>query len=190
MIDILPFFCSEVKMRKVILYIAQSLDGKIADSTGSISWLGGESPDYTGDYGYSKLIKDIDTVLLGYRTYHQIVSELSPGSWPYPEQNCFVFTHHPLPDEPSIHFLSESPEVFVRRLAEQPGKNIWVCGGAKLISSLVCSDCIDEYWIATMPILLGKGIPLFSYLPSSLSLHLEEVTSENGVILSRYSCKR
>ena len=39
-------------LRKVVLYISLSLDGYIADVGGDVGWLGGQDPDYTGDYGY------------------------------------------------------------------------------------------------------------------------------------------
>ncbi len=52
-------------MRKVILYIAVSLDGYIADARGGVDWLGGQSADYTGDYGYEDFTAQVDTVIMG-----------------------------------------------------------------------------------------------------------------------------
>lgn len=69
--------------RKVILYISQSLDGFIADSKGNVDWILGNNKEYLSDYGYETFIKDIDTVILGYNTYSQIINELSPDNWVY-----------------------------------------------------------------------------------------------------------
>ena len=70
-------------MRKAVLYISLSLDGYIADVGGDVGWLGGQDPDYTGDYGYEAFICKADTVLMGARTYRQVTEELSPDCWPY-----------------------------------------------------------------------------------------------------------
>lgn len=52
--------------RKVILYIAQSLDGCIADPHGKVDWLDEASAE---DAGYAAFARTIDTVILGHRTY-------------------------------------------------------------------------------------------------------------------------
>ena len=70
-------------MRKVNLFIAMSLDGYIADSEGGVDWLGGQGEESEDVDVYSAFIKDIDTVLMGWKTYHQIVTELSPEEWIY-----------------------------------------------------------------------------------------------------------
>ena len=49
--------------RKIILYISQSLDGFIADNSGSVNWIV-RNEDYVSDYEYKNFIKDIDTVIL------------------------------------------------------------------------------------------------------------------------------
>lgn len=64
-------------MRKVVLYIAMSLDGYIADSSGKIDWLDGRGGDDESIDSYSEFIKGIDAVVMGFNTYDQIVTELS-----------------------------------------------------------------------------------------------------------------
>lgn len=80
-------------MRELVLYIAMSLDGFIADSEGGVDWLHGHEDGSDGDGSYPEFIKDIDTVLMGWNTYHQVTSELSPGEWPYAGLETWVFTH-------------------------------------------------------------------------------------------------
>lgn len=65
-------------MKKISLFIAMSLDGYIADESGGVDWLTGHGDEKMPDV-YSEFAKDIDTVLMGWNTYHQIVTELSPG---------------------------------------------------------------------------------------------------------------
>lgn len=58
-----------------------SLDGYIADSKGGVGWLEGQGSDNENIDAYSAFIKNIDTILMGWNTYHQIVTELSPTEW-------------------------------------------------------------------------------------------------------------
>ena len=65
-------------MRKVILYIAMSLDGFIADRDGKVDWLAGQDAIVESADSFPEFVKGVDTVIMGWRTYHQIVTELSP----------------------------------------------------------------------------------------------------------------
>ena len=66
-------------MKKIKLFIAMSLDGYIADSDGGVEWLSGHGDNSDNINSYSEFVKDIDTVIMGWNTYHQIVTELSPN---------------------------------------------------------------------------------------------------------------
>ena len=61
-------------MRKTILYIAMSLDGYIADKNGSVDWLTGQGTDEENVDTYSEFVKDIDTVVMGWNTYAQVIT--------------------------------------------------------------------------------------------------------------------
>lgn len=89
-------------MRKVVLYIAMSLDGYIADKNNSVSWLSGDHSETNAIVSYFSFYDTVDTVILGWNTYHQIVNELSPNEWPYKEKTTYVLTHHK--DEKSKSF--------------------------------------------------------------------------------------
>ncbi|OUP49494.1 dihydrofolate reductase family protein [Lachnoclostridium sp. An181] len=70
-------------MRTVSLFIAMSLDGYIADNKGRVDWLKGQGDDNENMDTYSEFVKNIDTILMGWNTYHQVVTELSPNEWIY-----------------------------------------------------------------------------------------------------------
>lgn len=60
-------------MRKVVLFIAMSLDGYIADSNGGVEWLKGQGNDNENIDTYSEFTQNIDTILMGWNTYHQLL---------------------------------------------------------------------------------------------------------------------
>lgn len=169
-------------MRETVLYIAVSLDGFIADAEGGVGWLSGQDASYQGDYGYGNFAETVDTVLMGYRTYDQITSELSPGIWPYQDMQSFVFTHRELPAQGRITFTSQPPTTLIEALKCQPGKKIWICGGADLIRQMMAADLIDEYHLTIMPVLLGRGLRLFQDNENTVRLRLTAIKSENGTI--------
>lgn len=80
-------------MRNVNLFIAMSLDGYIADNKGSVDWLEGQDSDNESIDTYSEFVKNIDTILMGWNTYHQVVTELSPKEWVYNDFTTYVITH-------------------------------------------------------------------------------------------------
>lgn len=86
-------------MKKVILYISISIDGYIADSDGNVGWIDscGIPEEVAGCY--ERFIAGIDSVVMGWRTYHQIVTELSPDNWVYEGMESYVITHRQLDDE-------------------------------------------------------------------------------------------
>ena len=81
-------------MKKVTVFIAMSLDGYIADSKGNVDWLAGQGNDDDNIDSYSEFAKEIDTVVMGWNTYHQIVTELSPDEWVYSDFTAYVITHN------------------------------------------------------------------------------------------------
>lgn len=168
-------------MRKVILFIAMSLDGYIADSDGGVDWLGGEDAGANDMVSYQEFIKDIDTVIMGYNTYHQIVTELSPGEWFYKDFTSYVMTHREVASEENIKFVNEDICSLINKLKEGPGKDIWICGGAKIIHPLIQDDLIDRYHISIIPVLLGGGVRLFQKTDTAVKLKLVGSQSYNGI---------
>ncbi|WP_417084788.1 dihydrofolate reductase family protein [Evtepia gabavorous] len=168
-------------MRKVSLFIAMSLDGYIADSKGGVDWLNGHGNYDENTDTYSEFAKTIDTILMGWNTYHQIVTELSPMEWVYNEFTTYVITHNEHTSSEKIRFVDINPVDLVKRLKEQNGKDIWVCGGANLVQQLVNEDLIDYYYITVIPTLLGSGIRLFENGKYEIKLRLLDTQSYNGM---------
>lgn len=174
--------------RKVILYVAVSLDGYIADHEGKVDRLVGKDSEYNGDYGYGEFISHVDTVVMGMHTYQQIMTELSPDEWPYPNLKSYIFTHQEMNDRRGIAFIQRKPEKFLLELKNKPGKDIWICGGSNLANQLMDAGMIDEYHLHIMPVVLGGGVPLFNKPHPGLQLCIESIKEVNGVINVVYSC--
>lgn len=168
-------------MRKVILFIAMSLDGCIADCNGDIGWLQGQSVTGNDLTSYEDFIQDIDTVIMGASTYRQITTEFFSDEWVYKQFTSYVITHSSMPSNDMIKFTDESPGQLVRRLKKMDGKSIWICGGAKIVKQLIRDDLIDRYHISIIPTILGKGIYLFEQLEKEVKLQLIETKSYNGI---------
>ena len=169
-------------MRKVNLFIAMSLDGYIADSQGGVDWLGGQEEESEDVDSYAAFIKDIDTVLMGWKTYHQIVTELSPEEWIYKNLKTYVFTHKEQKSTEHIQFVNRDPADLITDLREEDGKDIWICGGADLVRQMVKEDLIDCYYITIIPTILGAGIRLFDHLAGrERKLKLVDTQTYNGM---------
>lgn len=169
-------------MRKVVLYIAMSLDGYIADERGSVNWLRGQDINVENIDTYSVFVQNVDTVIMGWDTYHQIVTELSPEEWVYSDLISYVVTHRNLPSKNAIFFTGKSPCDLVKELKSKDGKDIWICGGASIVQQLMETDLIDEYYISVIPTILGSGIRLFGTVRDEIKLKLISTQTYNGIV--------
>ena len=170
-----------MKQRNTVLFIAMSLDGYIADANGGVDWLEGQNPEEGDGNSYDNFIREIDTVVMGWNTYRQIATELSPQQWVYEGLTSYVLTHRKIEKMDGIIFTDESPCWLVRRLRRKPGKDIWICGGASTAGQLMKEGMIDRYHISIIPTLLGSGIRLFDSLKGQTKLKLVRSQVYNGI---------
>ncbi len=170
--------------RKVILYIAMSLDGFIAKSDDNIDFL--SVVDQEGeDYGYMKFIETVDTVILGRRTYEKV---LSMGyDLPYGDRNVFVLTRNPKPETNKITFYSGNLSDLISGLKKKEGKNIYCDGGAETVYRLLQENLIDELIVSVIPVLLGDGIRLFKEgFPEQKLQFVQAKSFEKGLVQLHY----
>lgn len=177
-------------MRNAVLYIAMSLDGFIADQNGGVGWLEDESPDIQENENYSNFINTVDTIIMGYTTYRQIITELSPEHWPYKGMQTYVLTHRQSEPKAGIHFVNGEITRLIENLKGQEGKNIWICGGADIVNQLILKDRIDLYHITLIPCILGSGIKLFQEKNPAIKLKLRSTNQYNGLIDLIYESQR
>jgi len=142
---------------KIILYIAQSIDGYIAADDGSVDFLSCVE-DEGEDYGYFDFYKSVDAVIMGANTYEQI---LGFGEFPYPDKPCYVFTKREYPTHDHVEFVKDNPRDWIESRKQGDSKRYWLVGGSTLVRTFQNEGLIDEFIISIVPTMLGFGIPLF-----------------------------
>jgi dihydrofolate reductase len=155
-------------MRKLVFYMAVSLDGYIARRDGSIDWLPAPKPKQ--DYGYAKFLERIDELILGRKTYEQL---LTFGTWPYGERRCHVLSRR-WAGHRDVHaeFTDLGPAALLRRLRKRPGRDIWLVGGGESAHACFAAGVVDEIVLTVIPVLLGEGLPVFLPRPTGAQLRL------------------
>jgi dihydrofolate reductase len=181
-------------MRKIILDLAVTLDGFIEGPNGEIDWCivddASGSDDFLGD-----LLDEIDTIFYGRISYDLW------GKW-QPDENAdpaikkayhsirskkkYVFSSTKINDEDAV-IISSDIKSRVEEILNEPGKNIWLYGGGKLITTFMKLGLIDEFRLAVHPVILGAGKPLFNNIKDRVNLKLLNVkSSKSGVTVLTY----
>jgi dihydrofolate reductase len=169
-------------MRKIILFIASSLDGYIARETGEIDWL----PENTAS-GYDEFIKSTDTVIMGRKTYDQI---LTLGDYPYKSKKSYVFSRSDgnSKDE-NMEFVHDADKL-AKSMISNSGTNIWLIGGAEIISIFLNLGFVDEIILSIIPVVLGNGIPLFRDVEKEVKLELIKTSNYDKLVELHYKVSK
>lgn len=173
--------------RKLILYIAMSLDGYIAKPNDDLSFLSlvGKEGE---DYGYADFVSTVDTVIMGRRTYDWVTKQVD---FPHADKDAFIITRSSRPNIGKTVFYAGDLSELVRNLKAEEGKNIFCDGGAELVNELLKDDLIDEFMISVIPVLVGDGIKLFKDGRPEQKLKLLQVkTFDTGLTQLHYKRTR
>lgn len=170
--------------RKVILYIATSLDGYIAKPNDDLSFLSIVEQEGE-DYGYAEFIESVDTVILGRKTYDWILAKVP--EFVHADKTTYVITRQERPDREKIRFYRGNIRELITKLKKESGKDIFIDGGAEIVNILLTENLIDEFIISVIPILVGNGIKLFQDGRPELKLHLLSTKQyEMGLVQLHY----
>lgn len=165
-------------MRTIILYIASSLDGYVARENGDIDWL-----PQSDTSGYDEFYKTIDVVIMGKTTYDQV---LTFGEYPYKDKKSYVFTrNNSTARDENVEFVSNTDE-FVKDILSKLEGNIWLIGGGQIISSFVNNGIVDQIILSIVPIVIGKGIPLFQNIQKEMKLELVKTSNYDKFVELHY----
>jgi dihydrofolate reductase len=158
-------------MRKLVYYVAVTLDGFIAAEDGTFDGFIFEGDHMAGinahypetlptqfreAFGFTDTPNTkFDTVLMGRHTY-QVPGGLAS---PYAHLRQFVASSSLIDTPHDVAVIRQDVAGRVRELKEEDGLDIWLCGGGKLAAELLPQ--IDELLLKIHPVVFGRGIPLF-----------------------------
>lgn len=178
-------------MKKVVLYIACSMDGYIAEDDGGIDFLFEfETPTSQPDFDYEVFYNSIGALIMGGKTYRQIAFELSPEKWLYSGKPCYVYTRAKQSDDPNVTFTDLPPRSLLSNITDQVEGDIWLLGGGEIVKMFLEQNLIDRYYVYLMPVLLGSGVPLFPAGFPKTRLALESVRAIGEIVEVVYFAKR
>jgi dihydrofolate reductase len=174
---------------KTSVFVATSLDGFIARLDGSIDWLeaANKAVPEGEDCGFSRFFATIDLLVMGRHTFEQVKAF---GDWPYGRTPVLVLTRRHVDIPPAlagfVKSSNETPTELMQRMAMRGTRQVYVEGGLT-VQTFIAAGLIDELTVTTIPILLGRGRPLFGQLTRDLQLeHQHTHAYPFGFVQSTY----
>jgi len=186
-------------MRKIIVHEFITLDGVIQapgspteDTDGGFTHGGWTLPYWHDEIGghFGQLFAEADTLLLGRKTWqtHAEAFEPNPEGDPFNGFKKYVVstTLKSADAWRDSNLISKDVINEIRKLKNQPGKNIVMDGSSVLMHHLIENDLVDEYVLHIYPLVLGTGKRLFPE-GKKVSLKLIESTAlPTGVVYQRF----
>jgi dihydrofolate reductase len=166
------------------VFIATSLDGFIARQDGALDWLpadGGEP------HGYDEFIAAVDAIVIGRKTFETV---LAFDPWPYGTKQVVVLSTRPSgalrADGAVCDMMTGTPAEVVTRLSARGFEHLYIDGGVT-IQGFLEAGLIQRLIITRIPVLLGRGIPLFGPLSRDVRLeHIGTRSYPSGMVQSEY----
>jgi dihydrofolate reductase len=171
-------------LRKIIAYLATSIDGFIARPDGAVDWL--DRPRPRGNYGMSAFLRSVDSLVMGRATY-DTGKELGGGVWPGKRNIILSRTLAPDSVKGAIVESGDAADL-ASRWRSEPGSDIWLMGGAVVFGEFLDAGAIDELIVHIVPVAIGTGIPLFDPKPRTSEMSLLSVKKfTDGVVRLHYA---
>lgn len=177
---------SDALAPRIKLSLAVSLDGFIADEAGSVDWL---EPYPAEDFGLDSLMDAMGVVVMGRTTYDQVVGF---GHWPYEGKRAIVLTNRPFkPATPQTELWSGDIAPLAKKLLDAGRGDIWLLGGGATARAFLAAGCIHTLETFVVPVLLGRGVPLFGEGTPAAALRLLRAEAlAKGVVRLAYAADR
>jgi dihydrofolate reductase len=187
-------------MRKIIVLSFATLDGVMQgpggpeeDTSGNFVY-GGWTVPYFDEFSGKVMAEQMRqpfSLLLGRKTF-----EIFASYWPQHEDawpGVNDVTKYVVSNSLKKHewnnsvFISGNVPQELKNLKMQDGPDLQVHGSGNLIQTLLKNDLVDELWLKTFPITLGKGKRLFAQgtTPAAFAL-VDTKISPSGVIFANY----
>ncbi|MCM3082099.1 dihydrofolate reductase family protein [Brevibacillus invocatus] len=173
--------------RRILLDLAVTLDGFIEGKNGEVDWCITDS-----DMGFIDFLNQIDTILYGRKSY-DLWGEFTPETeltdtekemWElYHSKEKYVFSRTKKGTDNKAIFINDNILEEVNKLKNKPGKDMWLYGGASLITTFMDLGLVDEFRLSVHPVILGEGKPLFIDIKQRLNLKMVNTrTFSSGVV--------
>ncbi|TKI55498.1 dihydrofolate reductase [Brevibacillus antibioticus] len=180
--------------RRIILDLAVSLDGFIEGKNGEVDWC-----IMDAEMGFVPFLHQIDTILYGRKSY-DLWGQFSPEMehtdtekeiWGLVHsKEKYVFSKTQKGTDNKAIFINENILEVVNQLKNKPGKDIWLYGGASLITTFINLELVDEFRLSVHPVILGEGKPLFIDIKQRVNVKLVNTrTFSSGVVQLTYQLK-
>ncbi|PWG79198.1 dihydrofolate reductase family protein [Pararcticibacter amylolyticus] len=170
-------------MRKLISFMHISLDGFVAGLNGEMDWIKVDEEifDFVG-----KRISEGDTALYGRVTYEMMESywptaadkpsasrhDIEHSKWYQNVRKIVLSKTMKNTGLSGTEILSDNLADRINEIKQEEGKDILIFGSPTTTHSLIQLDLIDGYWLFVNPIVLGRGIPIFTGLQKKTELNL------------------
>jgi dihydrofolate reductase len=173
--------------RRIVLDLAVSLDGFIEGPNGEVDWC-----IMDADMDFNKFLNDIDTIIYGRKSY-DLWGQYTPGNeatdiereiWGLVHsKKKYVFSKTITKIDDKVMVINDNISEEVIKIKREPGKDIWLYGGASLITTFIKLGLVDEYRLSVHPVILGAGKPLFIDIRQRQELKLVETRKfSSGVV--------
>ena len=141
----------------VSVFLGISIDGCIAGENGDLSWLAELAPDSPEDTGYTALMAQVDTLLIGRTTYDAV---LGFEPWPYAGKRVVVLSHRDFAPRHGEQRRAGGVRDVLEELAGEGCRHVYLDGGA-VIRAALREGVIDGLTLSVLPVVLGRGVRLF-----------------------------
>ena len=171
---------------QTVVYVGMTIDGFLARPDGALDFLPTPS-DPNEDFGFADFLASVDVVMMGRKTFDQVAAFVEDGvPWPYAGKPVYVVSRtmrqEDIPPETlaaarasdenketKISVSAASPAETLRVVARETRKKkgsrplrAYVDGGS-ILRALLEEDLVDEMVLTTVPVLIGRGAPLFGF---------------------------
>ncbi|MFD1385812.1 dihydrofolate reductase family protein [Oceanobacillus sp. FSL W7-1293] len=174
-------------MRKLVLFLHASLDGFVEGPNGEMD-IGWVSYDADLENHAKEILSTADTVIWGRGTYQMMHSywpsvpsnpsaseyERNHAEWIEKTDKIVFSTTLEEVEWNNSRLVKEEAEEEIKKLKQQPGKDMVILGSPRFAHYLMQLNLIDEYKITVSPILIGSGLSLFQGIKKKVHLKLIE----------------
>lgn len=173
--------------RRIILDLAVTLDGFIEGKHAEVDWC-----IMDPEMGFNDFLNQIDTILYGRKSY-DLWGQFTPDMehtdadkefWELVHsKKKYVFSRTQKGTDDTAIFINDHILEEMNKLKSKPGKDIWLYGGASLITTFINLGLVDEFRLSVHPVVLGEGKPLFVDIRQRLNLKMVHTrTFSSGVV--------